>query len=189
MRCRPMDASLTQDAPHIATSRLDGPREDPALIDAVAPKAQGRTWRPRRVLVTKSARNLPLAIRTVERAEAMGAEIVHLNGDQLRGLKGETDAETYRLAKSTLGITVASASKMRPQPIPPSADWRFDIATGCPAHCQYCYLAGSLKGPPVTRVHANLPEVLAELPPDHVIPARPGVMDGLREAVELVRVR
>ena len=95
----------------------------------------------------------------------MGAEIVELKGDQVRGLKGDTPAETYRLAKSTLAVTVASPSKMRPQPIPPSADWRFDIATGCPAHCQYCYLAGSLKGPPVTRVHANLPEILDGLEP------------------------
>ena len=153
------------DSPHIATSRPDEPREDPALIDAIAPKAQGKTWRPRRVLVTKSAREWPLTTRIVERATAMGAEIVELPGDQIRGLKGSTPAETYRLAKSTLAVTVASPSKMRPQPIPPSADWRFDIATGCPAHCQYCYLAGSLKGPPVTRVHANLPQILDGLEP------------------------
>jgi spore photoproduct lyase len=62
-------------------------------------------------------------------------------------------------------VVVASASKRRPQPIPPSADWRFDLAEGCPAHCQYCYLAGSLKGAPVTRVYANLPEILDGLAP------------------------
>jgi spore photoproduct lyase len=38
-----------------------------------------------------------------------------------------------------------------------------DLAEGCPAHCQYCYLAGSLAGPPVTRVYANLPEILDNL--------------------------
>ncbi|MGH3639575.1 MAG: spore photoproduct lyase family protein [Mycobacterium sp.] len=47
---------------------------------------------------------------------------------------------------------VAPPSKRRLQPIPPSADWRIDLATGCPGHCQYCYLAGSLSGPPITRV-------------------------------------
>ena len=52
-------------------------------------------------------------------------------------------------------------SALKPQPIPPSADWRIDLARGCPAHCQYCYLAGSLTGPPITRVYANLDEVLA----------------------------
>ena len=56
---------------------------------------------------------------------------------------------------------VAPPSALKPQPIPPSADWRIDLARGCPAHCQYCYLAGSLTGPPITRVYANLDEVLA----------------------------
>ena len=46
----------------------------------------------------------------------------------------------------------------------PSADWRFDLAEGCPAHCSYCYLAGSLAGPPIIRAYANLPEILGELP-------------------------
>ena len=153
------------DSPHLAPSHPDVPREDPALLDAVAPKAQGRVWVPRRVLFTKSARRWPLAARIRERAGAMGAELIDLPHDRIAGLKGETPAQTYRNAKSTLAVVAASLSKRRPQPIPPSADFRFDLATGCPAHCQYCYLAGSLKGPPVTRVHANLPEVLAELPP------------------------
>ncbi len=105
-----------------------------------------------------------MANRIAERAAGLGAEIVELSTDRVTGLRGETDRATYRLAKSTLVVTVASPSAMRPQPIPPSADWRFDLATGCPAHCQYCYLAGSLKGPPVTRLFANLPEILEQLP-------------------------
>ncbi len=60
-------------------------------------------------------------------------------------------------------MVVAPPSKLRLQPIAPSADWRIDLAEGCPAHCQYCYLAGSLSGPPVTRVYANLPEILDNL--------------------------
>ena len=63
-------------------------------------------------------------------------------------------------AKSTLAIVMSPPSKRKLQPIPPSADWRFDLAEGCPAHCQYCYLAGSLSGPPVTRVYANIEEIL-----------------------------
>jgi spore photoproduct lyase len=66
-------------------------------------------------------------------------------------------------AKTTLAVVVAPSSKRRLQPIPPSADWRVDFAEGCPAHCQYCYLASSLAGPPVTRVYANLPEILDSL--------------------------
>ncbi|MFW2830346.1 radical SAM protein [Sphingomonas sp. ID0503] len=55
-------------------------------------------------------------------------------------------------------------SKRRLQPIAPSADWRVDLAEGCSAHRSYCYLVGSLKGPPITRVYANLEEILAGLP-------------------------
>jgi spore photoproduct lyase len=117
------------------------------------------------VLLTRAARDWPIATRVAERAAVLGAEIVELKGDRLSGLRGEDERDTYRLAKQTLAVTVASEAKMRPQPIPPSADWRFDLATGCPAHCQYCYLAGSLSGPPVTRLFANLPEILDRLPP------------------------
>ena len=154
------------DAPHIAPSRAAAPREDPETLARRLPDTPAhRPWHPRRVLLTRAARGWPMAARVAERAAAAGAEIVELKGDRLSGLRGDTDRETYRLAKSTLAVTVASESAMRPQPIPPSADWRFDLATGCPAHCQYCYLAGSLQGPPVTRLFANLPELLHRLPP------------------------
>jgi spore photoproduct lyase len=58
---------------------------------------------------------------------------------------------------------VSPPSKRTLQPIAPSADWRVDLAEGCPAHCQYCYLAGSLTGPPVTRVYADLDDILDNL--------------------------
>nr|WP_212556168.1 hypothetical protein [Rhodococcus sp. 14-2483-1-2] len=88
-------------------------------------------------------------------------EIDVLPGDRLTGLRGETERETYARAKTTMAVVVAPPSVLKPQPIPPSADWRIDLAKGCPAHCQYCYLAGSLSGPPITRVFANLDDVLA----------------------------
>jgi spore photoproduct lyase len=89
------------------------------------------------------------------------SDIEVLAGDRLTGLSGGSERETYARAKSTLAVVVAPPSTLKPQPIPPSADWRIDLARGCPAHCQYCYLAGSLTGPPVTRVYANLDDVLA----------------------------
>ncbi len=99
-----------------------------------------------------------------ERAAALGIAVIELPSDRLAlGLPGD-ERQAYALAKQTLAITVASAAQRRLQPIAPSADWRVDLATGCPAHCSYCYLAGSLKGPPITRAFANLPEIFAELP-------------------------
>ncbi len=118
-----------------------------------------RLWVPRRVLVTPSAIARDSGAAMVERARALGSEIVALTADRLSGLP-----DTYRDAKTTMAIVTASASRRRLQPIPPSADWRYDLAEGCPAHCSYCYLAGSLAGPPIVRVYANLEEILGELP-------------------------
>jgi spore photoproduct lyase len=121
-----------------------------------------KLWVPRRVLVTPSALRWEHGRGIAERAAALGAEVVELKADRLPAPGGD-ERQAYREAKTTLAVVTASPSKRRLQPIPPSADWRFDLAEGCPAHCQYCYLAGSLKGPPLTRVYANLPEILGGL--------------------------
>ncbi|NHC45288.1 SPL family radical SAM protein [Motilibacter aurantiacus] len=124
-----------------------------------------RSWQPKRVLVTKSAAELPHGRQIVERCTAAGVEDVQLlRSDRLPSLSGADERATYALAKSTLAVVVAPPSKRKLQPIPPSADWRVDLAEGCPAHCQYCYLAGSLGGPPITRAYANLDEILGAVP-------------------------
>ena len=123
-----------------------------------------RLWCPSRVLLTRAARDWPRGRAIAERAAHLGAEVVELPSDRLTGLTTGDARADYRTAKSTLAVTVASPAKRRLQPIPPSADWRFDLAEGCPAHCQYCYLAGSLAGPPITRVYANVEEIFGELP-------------------------
>jgi spore photoproduct lyase len=115
-------------------------------------------------LVTRSAFELPHGADIVRRCEAAGVPAIEvLSGDRLPSLRADTDRAAYALAKRTMAVVVAPPSKRRLAPIPPSADWRIDLAQGCPAHCQYCYLAGSLSGPPITRVYANLPDILAEM--------------------------
>ena len=150
------DDALSETAPHLAPTTVAAPA-------APARSGAGRPWRPKRVLITASAARWPLATEVAAHAGGLGAEVTWLKGDRLPSLRGTSAAEGYRLAKSTLAVVVAPPSKRRLQPIPPSADWRFDLAEGCPAHCQYCYLAGSLQGAPVTRLYANLPEALAGL--------------------------
>ena len=127
----------------------------------------GRLWRPRRVMITPDALALPHGRAMLERAEGIGAEVIRLRSNRLTGLavEGGSERESYALAKTTFAIVVSPPGQRRLQPIPPSADWQFHIAQGCPAHCQYCYLAGSLSGPPVTRAYANLPEILEGLRP------------------------
>lgn len=117
---------------------------------------------PKHVVVTRSATDHPHTAEILRRVEAAGViDVQLLRGDRITSPRGESEREAYARAKATLAVVVAPPSQLVPQPIPPSADWRLDLARGCPAHCQYCYLAGSLGGPPITRVYANLDEVLA----------------------------
>jgi spore photoproduct lyase len=134
---------------------ISGPRPAPT------PRSP-RLWLPRHVQVTAAAAEQPHTAEVLRRLEAAGVDDVRLlRSNRLVGLSEGSEREVYARAKSTLAVVVAPPSALKPQPIPPSADWRIDLARGCPAHCQYCYLAGSLQGPPVTRVYANLDDVLA----------------------------
>ena len=126
-------------------------------------QAKPKLWTPKRVLFTPDALEQPFGRKMYERMTALGLNITELPSNRVTGLRGEDERETYRLAKQTLAVVNAPPSIMKLQPIPPSADWQFHLAKGCPAHCQYCYLAGSLSGPPVTRAYANLPEILGHL--------------------------
>ncbi len=122
------------------------------------------SWRPKRLIVTRSALGFAHGRGIVARAAALGVPVTELPGDRLNLALPDDPRRAYAEAKTTLAVVVAPPSKRRLQPIAPSADWRVDLAEGCPAHCSYCYLAGSLKGPPITRAYANLDEIFAVLP-------------------------
>jgi len=126
--------------------------------------ARPRLWTPQRVLFTPAALEQPWGRQIYQRIAAQGIQIETLAQNRLTGLRGKDDRETYNAAKRTLAIVAAAPGAFKLQPIPPSADWQFHLAEGCPAHCQYCYLAGSLAGPPVIRAFANLPDILDNLP-------------------------
>jgi spore photoproduct lyase len=148
-------------APHLALSTP--PRTEAAPPLAPEFRLQGKLWRPRRILITADALALPEGRRMLERAAGWGAEVTRLTGNRLPSFTADTEQKRYALAKTTFAIVVSPPGERRLQPIPPSADWQFHLAKGCPAHCQYCYLAGSLSGPPVTRAYANLSEILQGL--------------------------
>ena len=133
-----------------------------ALFDP-APKRthSAKIWLPKRVVFTPDALDEPFGQQMLARVEAHGLDIELLKSNRITGLRGADERETYRNAKSTLAVVKAPPSALRLRPTPPSADWQMNLAEGCPAHCQYCYLAGSLSGPPVVRAFANLPQLLA----------------------------
>ncbi len=119
-----------------------------------------KLWMPKRVLFTPDALDQTFGQKIYDRVKQFTLPVEVLKTNRLTGLRGETERETYKLAKSTLAIVNAPPSAFKLRPIPPSADFQFHLAEGCPAHCQYCYLAGSLQGPPAIRVFANLPSIL-----------------------------
>ena len=149
-------------APHSASGEQVPTRD---LAGLAPPPRPSRSWTPRRVVVTPAALDHAHGQRVVERVEGLGIEVERLTANRLTGVRGKDERQTYALAKATMAIVVSPPSRRRLQPIAPSADWRFDLAEGCPAHCQYCYLAGSLSGPPVTRVYADLDDILDGLAP------------------------
>lgn len=123
----------------------------------------GPQWMPKRVLLTPAALELPWGRAIADRVESLGIETTRLSANRIVGPRGASDRQSYAWAKSTLAVVVAPKGQFRLQPIPPSADYQFHLAQGCPAHCQYCYLAGSLSGAPVIKAYANLPEILENL--------------------------
>ena len=120
-------------------------------------------WLPKQVLVTPAAEAEDWGQQIIERVKSFGIPITKLKQNRITGLRGKNERETYAIAKNTLAIVNAPPSQLKLTPIPPSADWQFHLAQGCPAHCQYCYLAGSLSGVPVVKVYGNLPQILANL--------------------------
>ena len=119
-----------------------------------------KLWKPKQVLFTPAALEENWGQQIYQRVSELGLPITELKANRVTGLRGKTVRETYGKAKQTMAVVNAPPSALKLQPIPPSADWQFHLAEGCPAHCQYCYLASSLSGPPVIRAFANLPSIL-----------------------------
>jgi len=128
-------------------------------------KTESKTnlWLPKQVLVTPAAWSEDWGQQIIERIKTYNIPVKKLSQNRITSLQGKNERETYAIAKNTLAIVNAPPSSFKLSPIPPSADWQFHLAQGCPAHCQYCYLAGSLSGPPVIKAYANLPQILANL--------------------------
>ena len=164
-----MSTLLLPFAPVELPSVAPGTPADASTADRPSAGAP-RVWRPDRVQFTPDALAEPFGRRIRARAEALGVPVEELRANRLVGLRGRDERETYRIAKRTLAVVNAPAGQLRLSPIPPSADWQFHLAQGCPGHCQYCYLAGSLQGPPVVRAYANVPAILDNLA-RHVAPA------------------
>jgi spore photoproduct lyase len=135
------------------------------IVESASKQTFSKTklWMPEQVLFTPTALEEPWGQQILKRTQSLNLPTEVLRRNRVTGLRGENKQETYQISKRTLAVVTAPPSSFKLSPIPPSADWQFHLAEGCPAHCQYCYLAGSLQGPPVIRAFANLPQILQNL--------------------------
>jgi spore photoproduct lyase len=73
---------------------------------------------------------------------------------------GDSVRARYAQAKMTLAIGVRKTLEFATSK--PSADYALPLVTGCPGHCEYCYLQTTLGPRPAVRVYVNLEEIFAQ---------------------------
>ena len=152
-------SAITEPPKEIALKKLD-PQIPAFNADEKLDTRSAKLWMPKQVLITPAAMDEPYGQELHDRLGDMGLPVRVMPSNRITGIRQPDERKTYTTAKRTLAIVKAPPSAFKLQPIPPSADWQFHLAEGCPGHCQYCYLAGSLSGPPIIRVFANLPTIL-----------------------------
>lgn len=133
------------------------------LLEAPAKTGQKKAglFVPDYVFVEPNALNYPLGQELYQRLQAEGTPLqMTTSHNQVRGIPGETEVEKYRNAKRTLVIGVRKTLKFETSK--PSAEYAIPLATGCAAHCHYCYLNTNIGSKPYVRVYVNTDEILAQ---------------------------
>lgn len=114
-------------------------------------------WMPHRVLFEEAALEYPMGRAIRERLRGK-AEIGYvLSHNRITGLPGKTPRQKYAEAKRTLVVGLRRTLKFETSK--PSAEYAIPLATGCPGHCEYCYLQTTLGPRPVVRVYVNLDDI------------------------------
>lgn len=116
---------------------------------------------PSRVYFEPGALEYPLGKSLYKTFTEMGIEILSTGShNRVTGIPGKTFQERYIQAKRTMVVGVRKSKEF--QTSKPSADYQLPLATGCPGHCQYCYLNTNLGTRGYVRIYANLDEVLEQ---------------------------
>lgn len=137
----------------MATSVMEPPKQTAAK--------SSQLFVPDYVFVEPHALDYPLGRELYERFSREGIPIqMTTSHNQVRGIPGETDLEKYRNAKRTLVIGVRKTLKFETSK--PSAEYAIPLATGCAAHCHYCYLNTNVGTKPYIRVYVNTDDILAQ---------------------------
>lgn len=106
-----------------------------------------KPFTPQLVYFEPNALDYPLGKELKKKFEEMGIETRFTTShNQIRDLPGDTDAQKYRIAKSTLVVGIRKTLKFDTSK--PSAEYAIPLATGCMGHCHYCYLQTTMGSKP-----------------------------------------
>ncbi len=140
----------------MGTILLENPAEK---LENVTEK-KSKLFVPDMVFFEPQALKYPLGKELYERYEREQIPLrMTTSHNQVRGIPGETDVEQYRNAKRTLVVGVRKTLTFEQSK--PSAEYAIPLATGCAAHCHYCYLNTNIGTKPYLRVYVNTDEILA----------------------------
>ncbi|MDQ1909585.1 spore photoproduct lyase [Paenibacillus sp. GD4] len=130
--------------------------------DLLAPPARGtQVFIPELVYFEPDALNYPKGKKIMEWAEKEGLPIrMTSSHNRITNLPGDSDLEKYRIAKRTLVVGIRKTLKFDQSK--PSAEYAIPVATGCMAHCHYCYLQTTLGAKPYIRVYVNTDDILKQ---------------------------
>ncbi|WP_339280042.1 spore photoproduct lyase [Paenibacillus sp. FSL W8-1187] len=123
------------------------------------PPARLESFVPELVYFEPDALSYPKGKRIHEWAVQQGLPVrMTTSHNRITDLPGESELEKYRIAKRTLVVGLRKTLKFDTSK--PSAEYAIPIATGCMAHCHYCYLQTTLGAKPYVRVYVNTEEIM-----------------------------
>jgi len=141
----------------MVTDLLEKPKEQ----ESTQPKTKSSLFVPDLVFFEPQALEYPLGKELYARYEKERIPIkMTTSHNQVRGIPGDTEVEQYRNAKRTLVVGVRKTLKFEPSK--PSAEYALPLATGCAAHCHYCYLNTNIGTKPYLRVYVNTDDIFAQ---------------------------
>lgn len=119
---------------------------------------QTAVFKPELVYFEPAALDYPKGQRILRWAKEQGLPY-HLttSHNRITNLPGDTELEKYKIAKRTLVVGIRKTLKFDTSK--PSAEYALPLATGCMAHCHYCYLQTTLGAKPYIRVYVNTEDI------------------------------
>jgi spore photoproduct lyase len=114
---------------------------------------------PRVAFIQKAALQYPLGNRLMREFSDRGIE-VSLYEKRVPVTPGRAFRDSFLRAKRTIVVTVRTRREF--QTCKPSAHYQLPLVSGCPGHCEYCYLNTNLGKNPFVKVYVNINEILEQ---------------------------